>query len=121
MVLLYLNYEVINSLTAAVNMPQPYYPNLQAVVSLLSCGNMQAEQQLNSYALSCMQPGLQYYQECLTGVMQVPLAAFKAACLCCPSKIKEMNPDFSAVDSLSVFPFLDSTALGNLAPIHCCL
>ena len=33
--------------------------------------------------------------------MQVPLAAFKAASLFCPSKVNEMNPDFSAVDSLS--------------------
>ena len=106
-------YEVISSLTATVNMP-PCYPNLQAVVRRLSGGNMQVEQQLNSYALSCVQPGLQYYRECLTGCMKVPLAAFKVARLFCPSKVNEMKPDFSAVDSLSVFPFLDSTALGNL-------
>ena len=53
-----LAFEMISSLTAAVNMPQTCYPNVQAVVRLLSCGNVQAEQRLNSYALSCVQPGL---------------------------------------------------------------
>ena len=51
-------YEVISSLTAAVNMAQPHYPNLQAVVWRLSGGNLQVEQQLNNYAISCVQPGL---------------------------------------------------------------
>ena len=46
--------------------------------------------------------------------MQVPIAAFKAARFFSPSKVNEMNPDCSAVDSLSGFPFLDSTNLGNL-------
>lgn len=46
--------------------------------------------------------------------MEVPLSAFKAARLFSPSKINKMSPDFTAVDSLSVFPFMDSQPLGNL-------
>ena len=107
-------YEVISSLTAAVNMPQPCYRNLQAVICRLSGGNTQVEQQLGDYALSCVQPGLDYYRECLAGCMKVPLAAFKAARLFCPFKINEMQPDFADVDNLSVLPFLDSTAIANL-------
>ena len=61
-----------------------------------------------------MKPGLEYYQECLIGCMEVPLAAFKAACLFSPSKINEMSPDFTAIESLSIFPFMDSQSLGNL-------
>ena len=90
-------YEVISSLTAAVNMPQPCYPNVQAVVRRLSCGNVKAEQRLNSYALSCVQPGLRYYQECLTGCMKVPLAVFKDARLFSPAKVNEMNPNCSGL------------------------
>ena len=79
-------YEIISSLTAAVNMPHPSYPNVQAVVRRSSCENVQVQQQLNSYTLSCVKPGLQYYRECLAGCMAVPLAAFKAARLFSPSK-----------------------------------
>ena len=50
--------------------------------------------------------------------MQIPLAAFKAASkaaqLFSPLKIQEMQPDCAAVDSLSVFPFLDYNTLGDL-------
>lgn len=74
----------------------------------------QVEQQLGDYALSCVQPGLDYYRECLAGCMKIPLAAFKAARLFCPFKINEMQPDFADVDNLSVLPFLDSTAIANL-------
>ena len=106
-------YEVISSLKAAMNMAQPHYPNLQAVVRRLSGGNLQVEQQLNHYAISCVQPGLRYYNDRLTGCMQPPLAAFKAARLFSPLKMK-IIPDCSAVDCLSVFPFLDGATLGNL-------
>ena len=61
-----------------------------------------------------MQPGLRYYNDRLTGCMQPPLAAFKAAQLFSPLKVKEMIPDCSAVDCLSAFPFLDGATLGNL-------
>ena len=46
-------YEVISSLTTAVNlMPMPHYPNLQAVARRLSGGNLQNQQQLVQYATS---------------------------------------------------------------------
>ena len=112
-------YEVISSLTTAVNlMPMPHYPNLQAVARCLSGGNLQNQQQLVQYATSCIQPGMHYFNECLNGSMQIPLAAFKAASkaaqLFSPLKIQEMQPDCAAVDSLSVFPFLDHNTLGDL-------
>ena len=57
---------------------------------------------------------MQYFNEHLSGSMQIPLAAFKAAQLFSPLKIQEMQPDCAAVDSLSVFPFLDHNTLGGL-------
>ena len=47
-------YEVISSLTTAVNMVVPHYPNFQAVARSLSGGNQQTQQQLVQYATSCL-------------------------------------------------------------------
>ncbi len=107
-------YEVISSLTAAVNMTVPHYPNLQAVARSLSGGNQHIQQQLLRYATACVQPGVQYFNERLNSSMKIPLAAFKAARLFSPVKIQEMQPDCAAVDSLSSLPFLDANTLGNL-------
>ena len=107
-------YEVSASLTAAVNMAQPHYPNVLAVSTKLSGGNVQLQQQMVQHAVSCVQPGLLYFQECLRGCLQVPLSAFKAARLFSPQKVQEMNPDCTAVHTWSVFPFLDPVTLGNL-------
>ena len=57
----------ISSVSAAVNMTQLHYPNLQAVTRQLSGGNLQVDQQLSDYTLSCVRPGLQYYEQCFTG------------------------------------------------------
>ena len=48
-------YEVISSLTTAVNMVVLHYPNLQAVPRSLSGGNQQTQQQLVQYATSSFQ------------------------------------------------------------------
>ena len=45
-------YEVIASLTAAVNMAQPPYPNVLAVSRKLSGGNVQLQQQMLQHAVT---------------------------------------------------------------------
>ena len=105
-------YEVISSLTTAVNLA--HYPNLQAVAGRISGGNMQIQQQLVQYAASCIQPGLQYFNDRVNGCMKIPLAAFKAARMFSPQKVHEMQPDCAAVDSLSAFPFFDQSSLDDL-------
>ena len=62
---------------------------------------------------SCVQPGMQYFNEWLHDSMQIPLAAFKAARLFSPLKVQEMQRNNAAVDCLSAFPFLDCNT-GNL-------
>lgn len=61
---------------------------------------------------SCVQPGLMYFQECLSECLLVLLAVFKAAQLLSPPKIQEMKPECTAVDALSAFPFLHPVTLG---------
>ena len=66
------------------------------------------KKELIQYAKSCVQPGITYYFNQLTASMKQPLDAFKAARLFCPVKVQQMKPTISAVDTLSVFPFLSS-------------
>ena len=53
-----------------------------------------------------------YFQECLSGCLQVLLTVFKAAQLFSPQKVHEMKPECTAVDALSEFPFLHPATLG---------
>ena len=91
-----------------------HYPNLQAVAGRISGGNTQIQQQLVQYAASCIQPGLQYFNDRVNGCMKIPLAAFKAARMFSPQKVHEIQPDCAAVDSLSAFPFFDQSSLDDL-------
>ena len=99
-------YEVISSLSTAVNMTTPHYPNLKAVSGRQSGGNPGLQQQLWQYGTACVQPAIVYFKECLDGCLKNPLSAFKAARLFSPQKVAEMKPDTTAVDGLAVFPFL---------------
>ena len=97
-------YEALSALNAAAR--QAHYPNLEAVASYLASGDADKEQELILYAKSCVQPGVAYYFQQLSTNMKQALEAFKAARLFSPSKLHEMRPDDSAVDSLVSFPFL---------------
>ena len=103
-------YDIISSLTAAVHVA--HYPNVKVVCQKLSQGNVSLQQQLLLHSQKCLQPGYDYYLLHLNGcLMVVPLAAFKAARLFVPQRVHELQPelpDSSTVDSLAVFPFLDS-------------
>ena len=108
-------YEVISSLSAAIHMTSPYYPNLQAISDKLSRGNPQLQHQLIQYGNACVQPAILYFKECLDGCMKNPLSAFKAARLFSPQKVAEMKPDPAVIDGLAVFPFLSAqSTLCNL-------
>ena len=100
-------FEEIGCLTAAVK--QTYYPNLQAVVNRISAGNTHALRQWTQNARSCVQPGLKYFNQQLSGSMKQPLAAIKAVRLFSPSKVKEMQSHSDVVDSLVAFPFLSNS------------
>ena len=64
-----------------------------------------------NYATTCLQPGIRDFLEKFGDDSQCPLAAFKAARLFSPSKIYEIQPIAQDVDVLSVFPFLNESAI----------
>ena len=67
-----------------------YYPNLQAVSRESPSGNPAHQQQLIAHGISCIQPGLLYFQEKLGSDTVHPVAAFKAARLFSPTKFIEI-------------------------------
>ena len=91
-----------------------HHPNVTAIPWHLSSGNSVAMNQMEQYALGCIQPGLQYFTTQLGTSLRVPLAAFKAARLLNPQKVAEMLPTTSDVNELSSFPFVTSMMLSDL-------
>ena len=59
----------------------------------------------HNYARNCVQPGFDYFNQQLTSSLKGPLLAFKAARLLSPQKLHAMQPDATAVDTLTAFPF----------------
>ena len=105
-------YEIVQTIVASIQVANT--PNVSAVAKCLAPAVPAAEQQLVTYAKSCVQPGLDYFQHQLQTSLKVPLAAFKAARLFCPSKVSSIKPSASEVDTLLAFPFLLSAHLADL-------
>ena len=53
-------YEEISKLRALIH--SGYHPNIEAVAQSLAPGHVLAQQQWTAYAMSCVQPGLDYFQ-----------------------------------------------------------
>ena len=82
-------YEEILKLRSAIR--TGYYPNVQAIARQAYPGNVALQQQSITYAIGCVQPGLDYFQAKLGNDAQNPVAAFKAAALFSPSKSVKLN------------------------------
>ena len=68
-----------------------------------------------TYARSCVQDGLDYFNNQLASSLKVPLAVFKGCRLFSPQRVREMKPTGSLLDqSLSCLPFLDADELERL-------
>lgn len=69
------------------------------------------------YAESRVQPGFDYYQSRFTGsayrILEITVAAFKAAKLFSPAKIGLLHPDATSVDNLRAFQFLHDEELSG--------
>ena len=81
---------------------------MQAIARQTYPGNVALQQQSITYAIGCVQPGLDYFQAKLGNDAQNPVAAFKAAALFSPSKVSEIKPTAGNIDDLQAFPFLVS-------------
>ena len=105
-------YEELLKIRAAVH--TRYYPNVGAVARQASPSSSAHQRQLIDYALSCVQPGLQYFHEKFGNDSDHPVAAFKAARVFSPSKADELRPTAADIDSLSTFSFFSSSTISSL-------
>ena len=106
-------YEEILKLRAVIQ--TAHYPNVNATAVNTAPGNPIVQQQLVTHALSCVQSGLDYFNEKFGDDTKSPLNAFKAARYFSPSKLNEFQPSASDIDLLRTIPFLsDQTTIENL-------
>ena len=100
-------FDVLASLAAGIQ--TAHFPNLVAVAARLSAGNLSLGQQFMQYGHDCIEPGLQYFYTRFTEDLSDSVAAFKAARLCVPQKVIEIQPDANAIDALAAFPLLNNS------------
>ena len=106
-------YEIIERVRLAVQ--SAHYPNVDAIARNLCSGNPLLQQQYRAYAVSCLEPGISYFNTAFQCKLQAPMAAFKAARLFSPVKVYEMQPSADAVKSVEALPFLkDPTVIAGL-------
>ena len=102
-------YERISTLHHHVS--SEHYPNVLAVASSSSAGNLSHEQQLIAYAKNCAAPAYDYFREKFDNDLKPIVQAFKTARYFVPSKIHELNPTSLDIDSLTAFPFLNVNSI----------
>ena len=91
-----------------------HYPNLEAASRKLSQGDSQLCQRWVRHGMDCVEPGLEYFADAVSGTLSNSMAVFKAVRIFNPKKAVEIQPDAAALDCLSVLPFLDTATLQNL-------
>ena len=85
----------------------PHYPNLIACARNLAGGNATVDQQLITYAKSCVEPGFQYFQTKFDGELSPVVSFFKEARLFSPAKMKDTLVDASTINDFAAsFPSL---------------
>ena len=69
------------------------------------------QQNIIQYATACVQPGLDYFNKMFDSNLKDTLMAFKAARYFSPLRLKDIQPDAQALNSVKAFPFLDSETI----------
>lgn len=100
-------YEEIVKLQAVLN--TAYHPNIESVARSLAPGNVIAQQQWTSYAMSCVQPGLDCFRANFGDDTNPPLNVFKVMRYFAPARIFEIQPSASDIESLTALPFLNNS------------
>ena len=98
-------YEVISSINAAIQVC--HLPNTIAVAKRLA-NSCTTEQNLVDYAKACIQPVYDYFHQKFYLELRPVVDAFKSARLFLPTKVNDLKPDVSTVDTLRAFKFLDN-------------
>ena len=105
-------YQKISSLYAHITLE--HHPNILAVADDLAQGSGSHKAQLINYTKTCYHPAYSYFKEKFDKDLKKAIEAFTAARYFLPSKIDELRPTISDIDSLKSFPFLDSTLLAEM-------
>ena len=105
-------YQKLSTLYAHVTLS--HHPNVLAVADDLAQGSASHKTQLTNYANTCYPPAYSYFKEKFDNNLKNAVEAFKAARYFLPSKIDELRPTISDLDSLNVFLFFDPTLLAAL-------
>lgn len=105
-------YEEILKIRNAIH--TKHYPNLRAVTRAMSPSDTAAQQQLIDYGLSCVQPGLAYFNEKFGQDTHHLIAVFKVARLFNPIAAMEIQPTADDIEELNVFPFLSPPNIEQL-------
>ena len=92
-------YEDIVKLRSVIS--SAYYPN---IMQSIAPGNILSQQQYVAYAMSCVQPGINYFKSKFGDDTKPPLSQFKAKRYFSPARIHELQPTASDIDSLSAIP-----------------
>ena len=99
-------YEVLSSIRASIQVK--HWANTCAQARKFAAERQlpALEQQLMTYALTCVQPGFTYFESRFGEELLPCVKAFKAASLLHPLKVMDLHPNASTVDDLKAFPFL---------------
>ena len=92
-------------------------PNVRALAEKLTKQprSHPLHEQWVTYARSCVNDGIDYFNHQLTSSLKVSLAIFKTCRLFSPQRVREMKPTASSVDqALSCIPFLDASERDKL-------
>ena len=105
-------YELVNTVMASIQ--TAHFPNLVALATQMSGGVIDSQKQLVAYGQACVDPGLKYLLNIFSETLKPALDVFKACRFFSPHKVREMKPDASSLDQLSVIPFLNAQTISNL-------
>ena len=110
--LAFIGYERISALYSHV--ASNHHPNVTAVAKHLANGNSTNEQILVTYADNSVQPTYEYFKAKFDNDLSNALQLLKQQGTSLLQKISKLKPTTSDLDSLQVFPFLDSEAIEGL-------
>ena len=102
-------YEQMSTLYSHIS--AAYYPNVNALARHQSEGISSREQQLLVYAKQCVTLAYTYFKAEFDNDLKPTLDAFKAACFFSPSKVAELKPTATDIDTLKSLPFCNSEAV----------
>ena len=97
-------YEEVLTIRAAI--ASRYYPNVEAVANSLFPTSPVNANALIQYGISCVQPGIRYFEERYSSDSDFPVNVFKGARFFSPFKVHDLQPVAGDVDLLGAIPFL---------------